>query len=185
MGMFDTISVADKLPINDEMIKLGLNKNVFQFQTKNLHCSMSEYFIQSGKLFEQKYKETKWVESTDAFLGGYLDRTEPYLQDIKYHGMLNFYHNETVDNLDCWMEYNATFTHGTLEKIELVDFHTTDNTESRKRLEETFAKSLLERNKWYNKYIFDTSPWSKFRKLVCRALHKFERWLSDTRMHFP
>ena len=32
MGMFDTISVADKLPFNDEMVKLGLDKNVFQFQ---------------------------------------------------------------------------------------------------------------------------------------------------------
>ena len=83
------------------------------------------------------------------------------------------------------MEYKARFTNGTLEDIELVDFHTTDNTESRKRLEEIFAQAALKRNKWYNKYIFDTSPWTKFRKLVCKVLYKFERWLADTRMHFP
>jgi len=185
MGMFDTISVADKLPFNDEMVKLGLDKNVFQFQTKDLHSCMIEYFIQGGKLFEQKYKETKWVETKDALFGGHMERTEPYLDDTKYHGTLKFYHNEAVDNLDCWMEYKAIFTHGILEDIELVEFRTTDNTESRKRSEEIFSQDALERRNWYNKYIFDTSPWSKFRKFVCKVLYKFERWLADTRMHFP
>lgn len=185
MGMFDTLSVADKLPFNDEMVKLGLDKNVFQFQTKDLHCSMSEYFIQGGKLFEQKHKETKWVESKDALFGGHLERTDPYLVDTQYHGTLKFYHSEPVDNFDCWMEYKARFTNGTLEDIELVDFHTTDNTESRKRLEEIFAQAALQRNKWYNKYIFDTSPWTKFRKFVCKLLYKFEKFLGHIRINFP
>ena len=183
--MFDNISVSDKLPFNDEMAKLGLDKNIYSFQTKDLHCSLDTYFIQNGKLLEQKYKETTWIESKDAFLGGYLDRTEPYLEDTKYHGMLNFYHFEAVDNLDCWMEYKARFTNGTLEDIELVEFRTTDNTESKKRLEEIFVQAALKRSKWYNKYIFDTAPWGKFRKLVCKVLHTFEKWLADTRMHFP
>lgn len=185
MGMFDNISVSDKLPFNDEMVKLGLDKNVYSFQTKDLDCSLATYLIQGSKLFEQKYKENNWVESKDSLFGGHLDRTDPYLVDTQYHGTLKFYHSERVDNLDCWMEYNATFTHGILEKIELFDFHTTDNTESRKRFEEIFAQSALERSKWYNKYIFDTSPWSKFRKLVCKVLYKFENWSTDIRMHFP
>lgn len=185
MGMFDNISVSDKLPFNDEMVKLGLDKNVYSFQTKDLHCSLDTYFIQGGKLLEQKYKETTWIEKKDDLFGGYFDKQEPYLVDTQYHGTLRFYHIQAVDNLDCWIEYKARFTNGTLEDIELFDFHTTDNTESRKRLEEIFAQAALQRNKWYNKYIFDTSPWSKFRKLVCKVLLKVERWLADTRMHFP
>lgn len=185
MGMFDNISVSDKLPLNDEMVKLGLDKNVYSFQTKDLHCSLDTYFIQGGKLFEQKYKETKWIETKDDKFGGHIERTDPYLVDTQYHGTLNFYHSEAVDNLDCWIEYNAIFTHGTLEKIELVKFRTTDNTESRKRLAEIFAQAALERSKWYNKYIFDTKCWVKFRKIVCAMLLKFEKWLADTRLHFP
>ena len=185
MGMFDNISVSDKLPFNDEMVKLGLDKNVYSFQTKDLHCSLDTYFIQGGKLLEQKYKETKWVETKDALFGGYLDKQEPYLVDTQYHGTLNFYHIQAVDNLDCWMEYKARFTNGVMEKVELVKFKTTDNTESRKRLEAMFEEAKVRRNIWYNKYIFDTSPWSKFRKLVCKVLLKVERLLSDIRLFFP
>lgn len=185
MGMFDTVSVADKLPYNEEMAKLGLDKNFYSFQTKDLHRSLDYYIIQGGKLFEQKYKEIKWVETKDDVFGGRLDKREPYMVDTQYHGTLNFYHSEAVDNLDCWIEYNAIFTHGTLEKIELVKFRTRDNTESRKRLEEIFAQAALERSKWYNKYIFDTKCWVKFRKIVCAMLLKFEKWLADTRLHFP
>jgi hypothetical protein len=185
MGMFDNISVSDKLPFNDEMVKLGLDKNVYSFQSKDLHCSLDTYFIQGGKLLEQKYKETTWIEKKDDLFGGYLDKQEPYLVDTQYHGTLNFYHIQAVDNLDCWMEYNAVFTNGVMEKVELVKFKTTDNTESRKRIEAIFEEAKVRRNKWYNKYIFDTSPWIKFRKLVCKVLSKVERLLADTRMHFP
>ena len=183
--MFDYISVADKLPVNDEMIRLGLDKNVFQFQTKDLDCSISEYFIQGGKLFEQKYKETKWVENKDALFYGHIDRTEPYLEDIKYHGTLNFYHSEAVDNLDCWMEYNAIFTHGALENIELVLVRVTDNTDSRNRLKEIFAQADLSRKKWYNKYLFHTELWRKINRLIYSILNGIENIIYKIKMRIP
>lgn len=183
--MFDNISVSDKLPFNDEMVKLGLDKNVYSFQTKDLHCSLDTYFIQGGKLLEQKYKETTWIEKKDDLFGGYLDKQEPYLVDTQYHGTLNFYHIQAVDNLDCWIEYNAVFTNGVMEKVELVKFKTTDNTESRKRLEAIFEEAKVRRGKWYNKYIFDTSIWRKGIKQVARFLRWLELSIGYIRIKLP
>ena len=61
MGMFDDISVAANLPVNQQMIDLGLDKNNRGFQTKDLECCLDKYFIQDGILFLQKYKTNEWL----------------------------------------------------------------------------------------------------------------------------
>lgn len=185
MGMFDNVTVADKLPVNDEMVKLGLDKNVFVFQTKDMHCCLDNYIIQGGKLFEKKYKTIRWVDEPNSFLGGRMKREDPYLVDVQYHGLLNFYHHETVGNLTCWIEYVAKFTDGVVEKIELKEFRTRDNTEEKANLEAIFAEAERNHNKWYNKYFFHTKPWSKIRKVLCNVLVWMERKLYDLRMNLP
>lgn len=183
--MFDNISVADKLPINDEMVKLGLDKNVFVYQTKDLDRALDDYFIQSGRLLKKKYKTTRWVDEPESFSGGYIEREEPYIEDMNYHGLMRFYHSESVDNLDCWIEYVAKFTNGNLENIELKEFRVLDNTESKKRIKEIIAKSHKNHNKFYNKYFFHTKMWRKIRGILFDLLQSVELFIGRIRMNLP
>lgn len=185
MGMFDYVSVADKLPVSDEMVKLGLDKNTFTFQTKDLNKCMTTYFIQGRRLLEQRYKTTRWVDDPDSFAGGRIEREDEYLHDMEYHGMINFYHMETVGNLDCWMEYDAKFNDGNLSELKLVKFYTTDNTEKKARLQELFESSQRYHNRWYNKYIFHTKPWGKVRKKLAAVLLWMQNVLQDLRLNLP
>ena len=91
MGMFDTINVSDPLPFSDEMKELGLNINNDSFQTKDLENTLSLYYIQGGKLFLEKYKKEEWVQGNQNakhYLDriGRLERAEPYLDPVPYHG---------------------------------------------------------------------------------------------------
>ncbi len=183
--MFDYVSVADKLPFNDEMVKLGLNENKFTFQTKDLNKRMTTYFIQGGRLFEQRYKTTRWVEEPDSFAGGRLEREGEYLHDTEYHGVLNFYHLEVVGNLDCWMEYDAKFNDGNLSELKLVKFRTTDNTEKKARLKEILEEGQRQHALWYNKYIFHTKPWGKVRIKLDGVLRWMQNALQNLRINLP
>lgn len=163
MGMFDDISISDPLPYTQEMKDLGLDKNNRIWQTKDLGQSMSLYFIQGGKLFIEKYKVNTWVEGNPKGKSvmdriGHLKREEPYLEEVPFHGEIFFYDysNDVEDKWDCWIEFKATFTKGTLDGFELFSFKKEDNTErvrsDKKWKEELFAKQNL----WRNKYIFNT-----------------------------
>jgi len=184
MGMFDYISVADKLPTNAEIDAAGLNLYSEAFQTKDLDNIMATYYIQGGRLFVEKYKVTEWVEDPEGFAGGYLDRKEPYQEEVHdYHGKLRFYHLIDKDDKDHWIEYEAFFTHGKVEKMELVKYEANSNVERKKNLEELFDRMKEERNKWYNKYFFQTEPCIKIRQLLRRFLYWIERRIQDLRMY--
>lgn len=165
MGMFDTISVSDALPFNTEMKELGLDINNYQFQTKSLDCLMDNYIIQGGKLFIQKYKTEQWVEGdkdAKSFIpsAGYIKREDPYLELVPYHGELCFY--DYKDNVqskwDCWLEFKAVFTNGTVDRYELIEFKKTDNTERLETQKKYLEEIKEQENKWINKYFFYTKP---------------------------
>ncbi|MDP2692428.1 MAG: hypothetical protein Q8O88_02170, partial [bacterium] len=92
--------------------------------------------------------------------------------EVKHHGVINFY--TTIQrgkhNLE-WVEFNATFTHGKLEKIELVDNHFTDTTENDTAIEKMFAESDRRRSIWYLKY------YDKFTNNCWRIKNRFKNWL--------
>ena len=160
MGMFDTIAVAEKLPLTQEMIDLGLEGQLHEFQTKDLDCLLGLYFMQNGRLFEEKHKETKWIEgdkNAKDFMSrlGYMERLEPYQEDIYFHGKFYFYDfkMDVAGKYDCSIEFCATYNKGQLEGIELVSFEKTDNTQRKER--DLAWQKELERisNSWYNKYL--------------------------------
>jgi hypothetical protein len=186
MGMFDYISVTDKLPTNAEIDASGINLYNEPFQTKDFDNIMAHYYIQRGKLFVQKYRETEWIDDVDSFVGGYIDRKGPYHEEIKdYHGKINFYHIIDKDGYDHWVEYDAYFTHGNVEKIELVKYKKDSNLEQKKKLEELFKEMKLSRAKWYNKYIFDTEVWYKIRKVLSRMLYSLSKFIDSIRYKLP
>ena len=186
MGMFDYISVADKLPTNSEIDSAGLNLYSEPFQTKDLDNIMATYYIQGGRLFVEKYKVTEWVEDPEGFAGGYIDRKEPYQEEIfDHHGKINFYHLIDKDDYDHWVEYDAYFNRGKLEEIKLVKYRKESNVEKKKGLEDLFNRMKESRNKWYNKYLFHTKCWGKIRKFICSCLYWIENLLGTIRIRLP
>jgi heat shock protein HspQ len=186
MGMFDYISVADKLPTNAEIDASGINLYSEPFQTKDLDNIMATYFIQGGRLFVEKYKVTEWVDDPEGFAGGYIDRKEPYQEEIPdHHGKIRFYHLIDKDDHNHWVEYEAYFTRGKLEEIKLIEYRKESNVEKKKDLKELFQKMDENRNKWYNKYLFHTKCWDWFRKLFMRFLYSLESGINWLRLNFP
>lgn len=185
MGMFDYISVADKLPTNAEIDAAGLDLYKEPFQTKDLDNILATYYIQSGKLFVEKFKVTEWVDDPEAFAGGYIDRKEPYQEDMDYHGKINFYHIFDKDDCDHWVEYDAYFTYGKLEKFELVKYKAESNLERKQDIQNWMKKALDRSNKWYNKYIFHTKAWGSIRNFICRIIYSIERFLGYIRVRMP
>lgn len=184
--MFDYISVTDKLPTNAEIDAAGLDLYKEPFQTKDLDNIMATYYIQGGRLFVEKFKVTEWVDDPEAFAGGYIDRKEPYQEEVvDYHGKINFYHIIDKDNYDHWVEYDACFNHGNVEKIELVKYKKESNVEKKASLQAWMEENVKRSNKWYNKYIFYTKWWGKIRRLICKALSAIARFFDDLRFKLP
>lgn len=174
--MFDTISVSGSLPFSEEMISLGLDKNNLSFQTKDLDCVLDYYIIQNGELFVQKYKTSKWIEGDKngkSFMDkiGHLEREDPYLQKLYFHGEIFFYESfyDIQDKWDCWVEFKAVFTESKLQKIELFRFEKTDNAERKARNLEFMNKLKQEKSKWINKYFFYTKLYSFLHHKIWRS----------------
>lgn len=106
MGMFDNIQVpANILPAVPDGVELG---EFFEAQTKSLGKDMRLYKIKDGKLFCQfVYHNQAPLKCQDIYWGL-----------IEFHGAICFY--SEID--DWWMEYEAYFSYGRLEKITHLPF---------------------------------------------------------------
>lgn len=117
MGMFDNV-VCD-YPLPDERAK-----EVREWQTKSFEWPFLDTYriTPEGRLLHQEWHmeedPTRPPLGLDPFVPA-MTRVNDGWTDVEYHGVLNFYGN-VGDNYDGanWYEYNATFTHGHLEKIE-------------------------------------------------------------------
>ena len=189
MGMFDTLSISDSLPYTQEMKDLGLDKNNHNWQTKDLDNALNLYYVQGGRLLLQKYKKTEWLEgdkNANSLMDrlGYFNREDPYLEPVYYHGEIYFYDfiHDVEDKWDCWVEFKAVFTNGTVDRYELVRFDKKDSFERKQREKEWVEHINTQNNKWINKYFFHTKPVRWFRQRVwyrgCMALSNFFNKLS-------
>jgi hypothetical protein len=163
MGMYDTISWGDDLPFSPEMEELGLNKNDWEFQTKDLECAMDHYVVQGKKLHLRKFKVEKWVEGdpeADLFTGmlGYLDRQDPYLEELKLTTTLRVYdfRYSVQDKWDCWVEYEVIVKDGLIDSVRLIEFKKESDfirKESNRQLAEELAR---EKARLINRLFFHT-----------------------------
>lgn len=186
MGMFDYISVADKLPTNAEIDAAGLDLYKEPFQTKDLDNILATYYIQGGRLYVEKYRHSEWVQDDSSFAGGYIDSQDPYQEElINFHGKINFYHFIDKDDHDHWVEYDAYFTHGKLEKLELVKYKAESNSDRKNDLKNLFAESAKRSKIWYNKYIFHTQTWRKIRRAMFISLTYVEKGISYIKYKLP
>lgn len=107
--MFDTIFVKATLPLTDELANLDVKWNEIDYQTKSLENCMSTYEItKDGDLVT--YNDGWWDDNS-------LKR-DPI--KVPCHGKILFYNYlEDVAGHDWFVDFNAYFTYGKLDKIEL------------------------------------------------------------------
>ena len=184
--MFDYVSVADKLPVTQEMIDAGFGENTLVYQTKDLDRMMAKYYIQGGRLIQQRYKSVLWVEDDRSFAGGHLSRLDPYTEDcLGFTGTLRFYTVEYRGNDSYWIDYRAMVAEGKVQTIELVKFEKRDETERNKLFKELVEKHAEECGRWYNKYIFHTDMWETVRRFLVNTLTLVERGCSKLKFKIP
>lgn len=124
MGMFDYIEIEDldDLPKPNEIQSL----KDFEFQTKSLDRLLNFYVI--GK---------------DKFLYLKLSDSNENLQKINYHGIIKFGAYHPNDFEDYIIDYEAKFTDGILQKVELINFKSIKHEKKYKEIK-IKKKSLIE-----------------------------------------
>jgi hypothetical protein len=186
MGMFDNIICKKKLPLNDELKKLDIKWNEAQFQTKDLDNCLVDYIItKNGQLlvdvkkYEYTYYTKEELKSKDRKPWSFVKDSklvEHYTKKVDFHGMLSFYNVfEFSNEEDIWVEFNAYFVYGKLDKIELAK---TEKQESQKsRMKEWLAEEEALKNSTVYK-LKKKLGWFWFWKRVSSLCYTASRFLS-------
>jgi hypothetical protein len=146
--MFDQLKCEKELPLNNELKTLDVKWNEVNFQTKDLDNCLSNYRItQDGELVEDVVEKeyTYYTEEERKKLKGwYFIKDEKiikeYSKKVEYHGKITFY--ETFDfneQEDIWVDFDAYFVYGKLDKIELAKV-------------EKYENRKIKMNKWEEEY---------------------------------
>ena len=131
MGMFDDIQCKKELPLNDELRAAGIKLEDTSFQTKDLeNCLLHYTILEDGRLVEnvvereyvhytEEEKKSKDRKPWDLFKD--VKITNEYDKFVEHHGVINFYTGiDYTDEESFWVEFNAYFIYGKLDKIELA-----------------------------------------------------------------
>lgn len=188
--MFDEIYVKQDLPLPDEIKSLKDWRN-YTFQTKDLDNCLSEYIINEYNQLVEVITEREYIPYTEEER----KKARPWeiwkevkegaktYKNTNYHGLITFYVYDNIDeDTSFWADFKATFTHGELEKIELVEFK---KTPGRKTLDEEFYKKLeLEKKKPWNvfKKYATYLGWRWFWRKVEKLIFKIENCIGKLRM---
>jgi len=180
MGMYDEIYVKQDLPLPDEIRSLKDWRN-YCFQTKDLDNCLSEYIINEYSQLVEATTEREFIPYTKEEL----KKNKPWqiwkevkegaktYRDTNYHGLIKFYVYDYIDDdTDFWADFQAAFTHGKLEKIELLEFK---KTHGRKQRNEEFYKKLeIEKKRPWNLFKKYASylGWRWFWKKILSILYK-------------
>jgi hypothetical protein len=173
MGMFDTVYCNYPLPVSQAVVDTGFDYQGHDYQTKDLNNCLCEYTItEEGDLIE-KVVEREWVDDDNAFFKGYMKETASRNEKVNYHGIIRMYTYHSMDKningeekeITITLEYEVKFTNGKLETINLIQEEIEDTTERKEEQDEFFNKIAKQRNKWYNKYIFNTKGYNSFVKM--------------------
>jgi hypothetical protein len=192
MGMFDTIQWGDNLPFSEEMKEFGLDKNNWSFQTKDLMCCMDNYVVQDGMLFLQKYKTQEWTEGNPkgkSFMDrmGSLERIDPYLelQKITETIYIYDYRHDVLGLWDCSIEFKVVIVDGKVDSTELFEFKKVPSADRKEQERKWHADREYENSRWYNRFIFHTSPYRLVRKQLSRALYKTGTYFQTISFKLP
>ena len=166
--MFDQITCKKELPLNEELKSLDVKWNEVIFQTKDLDNCLCDYTItEDGELLEdiKKYEYTYYTEEEkkqkDHKAWNIVKDTkliEQYNKKVNYHGKILFYEIfKFSDTEDIWVDFEAYFVYGKVDKIELVktekqesrDLHTNQWMEEDRKKRNSFIYKLKTRCGWF------------------------------------
>jgi hypothetical protein len=192
MGMFDTIQWGDNLPFSEEMKGLGLAKNNWSFQTKDLDCCLADYVVQDGIFFLKKYKNDKWVEgdpNAKSFMDrfGSHERTEPHLEPEKITTTIYMYdyRHDVLGLWDCTIEFKVVLINGKVDSIELFEFKKVPSADRKEQEHKWHAEQEYENSRWYNNFIFHTSSYRWVRRKLSTILYKTGYFLHTLSFKLP
>jgi hypothetical protein len=192
MGMFDTIQWGDNLPFSEEMKGLGLAKNNWSFQTKDLDCCLADYVVQDGIFFLKKYKNDKWVEgdpNAKSFMDrfGSHERTEPHLEPEKITTTIYMYdyRQDVLGFWDCSIEFKVILIDGKVQSTELFEFKKVPSADRKQQELEWHQHQDFVNSRWYNRFIFHISPYIWMRRRISRALQATGSFLHTISYKLP
>lgn len=186
MGMFDSIECNYPLPLPLEVIDILPDPYNQEFQTKDLENLLDLYYLNEDGVLYWRKRKYEWKDDDSAFLKGYMDVIEEEIVPTDFHGILNFYCYETVEEdiennkaKDVSIDYLAKFTNGKLENIEVLDYEVRDATVRIIDLKNTMKKHEERRKRWYNRYIFYTKYWKFIKNKIILAPISYLKKLLD------
>lgn len=184
--MFDSIECNYQLPLPLEVIDILPDIYNKEFQTKDLENLLDLYYLNEDGILYWRKRKYEWKDDDNAFLKGYMDVVEEEVVPTDFHGVLNFYCYETVEEdiennkaKDVSIDYLAKFTNGKLENIEILSYEIIDATVRIIDLKNTMKEHEKRRNRWYNKYLFYTKGWRFIKNKIILAPINFLRNLLD------
>jgi hypothetical protein len=181
MGMFDNFTVKVDLPLPEELKVLNLDWKSKIFQTKSLDNCLLDFFVaENGELFEHvvekdyipySEEEKKALKTKPWDIWKDVVEKHQFDKKINLHGKVNFYTYENYDDMqDFWLEFEAYFSYGKLDKIELVSFYKEESLKIRNgKIQEQYEKQqklLVNRLKKYANYIGWRFVWRKIARLL-------------------
>lgn len=189
MGMFDYIKCKKELPLNDDLKNLQVKWDEVQFQTKDLDNCLSEYIIsENGELLEEivereyiyyteeekKQKRDKWNLYKDVI------EKNRYTKKVEYHGKITFYEIFDISETeDIWVDFDAYFTYGKLDRIELVK---SEKQESRKIRMDEFWEEEKKRTSSFSYRLKNYSGWFWFWNKIGKICYNISRFFSNIHM---
>ena len=182
--MFSYIKCQKELPLTDELKSLSVKWDETQFQTKDLDNCLENYIIsEDGELLEEviEYEYTYYTEEEkkqkDHKPWNIVKDQKIVNQETKkvdFHGKITFY--ETLDLNDeesIWVDFNAYFVYGKLDKLELAKVEKYENRKIKmdeywktyESKQNSFSYKLRKYSGWF-------WAWNKIEK-TCYSLSRF------------
>lgn len=185
--MFDNLKCKKELPLNEELKTLDVKWSDVTFQTKDLDNCLSNYVItEDGSLVEEivEYKYTYYTQEEKKQkdhkpwnIVKDQEIVKQYTKQVNFHGKICFYEMfDLSDEEDIWVDFEAYFTYGKLDKIELAKV---EKHQCRKIRWKQFCEEQEKKKNNFSYKLKKYSGWFWFWNKVGHVCYKLSRFFGD------
>jgi hypothetical protein len=180
MGMFDNIKVKKDLPLTNELKNLSVDWKNVVFQTKDLINVLNDYTITEDGVLLLEHVECEYVYYTEEekkqkgnkpweIVKETIEKSRQ-TETVDFHGKILFYTHESLnDEEDVWVDFEAYFIYGKLDKINLVKV---EKFKSSKFSYEKWAKEENQKTKKLSYKAKKCLGWFWFLKFIIKSCNK-------------
>ncbi len=187
--MFSYIKCKKNLPLTDELKGLSVKWNETQFQTKDLDNCLETYIIsEDGELLEEviEYEYTYYTEEEkkqkDHKPWNIVKDQKIVKQETKkvdFHGKITFYETlNFTDEQDIWVDFDAYFVYGKLDKLELAKV---EKYENRKIKMDEYWKTYESKQNSFSYKLRKYSGWFWLWKKIEKGCYSMSRFFDTIR----